>query len=278
MFEARSIAPKELEFLPAGREVDVCGSIPPTPRLAVVGSRSAMRSSIAATSAIIAAAGARQWAIVSGGARGIDKAAHRAALRHRVPQLAVLPLGCDQPYPADHRGLFDEIVAAEQSGLLFAQKRGAVATRGMFASRNRLVVQLSAAVVVVQAALHSGSVMTGRLALRLGVPVAAVAGCPGNDSLLAAGAHAIRSTEIAGQVQDWLDHVRGGVPLRALEWPAELAWLAAAFERSPKGLTLDAFRNPGEAAAALIEACERGLVVEAAPGRYQRVGTRPPAK
>jgi DNA processing protein len=113
--------------------------------------------------------------VVSGGAEGVDAAAHVAALEAGGRTIAVLGTGLDVAYPAGHRPLFERIVAS--GGALLSEyddgQRGAAWT---FPRRNRLVSALSEAVVVVSAGARSGALITAAWARRQGVPVLAVPG------------------------------------------------------------------------------------------------------
>lgn len=246
------------------------GVLPPSPRIAVIGSRAAQRAALACVPAIVRAAGACGHALVSGGARGIDAAAHRAALAAGVPQLAILPCGPDAPYPPEHAGLFAEIAAAPRSGVLYTRPVGASNSRGIFASRNLMVVAAAAAVVVAQAQPRSGSWGTGRLALRRGRPTAALACGAGCADLIAAGALGLASepASIEAAVLAWLR--APATPASAVVWPAELRWLADALRSAgARGLGLDDLEQDGaDACAALLSAELLGLVVESPPGRY----------
>ena len=102
----------------------------------------------------------RGWTVVSGGALGIDAAAHRGALSGEGVTIAVLAGGVDRPYPTAHRQLFDRIV---ESGLLISEwPPGAVPQRHRFLTRNRVIAALSAGTVVVEAGLRSGARQTAR--------------------------------------------------------------------------------------------------------------------
>jgi DNA processing protein len=270
--------------LPGRRErsFELAGVLPARPRLAIVGSRAAHRRVLRALGPIVAKAAERGWSLVSGGALGVDGSAHRAALERGMAQLAVLPCGRDCLYPPGHVDLFAAMVAADDAGLLFAQPRGAAPARAMFASRNAIVVGLADAVLVAEAGLRSGSMGTGRLALRRTIPLAAIAGSPGCGALIGAGARPLPSpphdddadalAHMAEAVGVWLDVLRGEVVETAehgSRWPEQLEWLAAALrEAGPMGLSIDTLPNPGAAALALCEAELLGLVCEAAAGRW----------
>jgi DNA processing protein len=141
------------------------------PAVAIVGARRASEKArtIAERMAFeIARAGI---AIVSGGAIGIDIAAHSGALRAGRPTLVVLPTPVDRPHPIVHRPIFEQIV--ERGGGLISENDGPV-TRSAFCVRNRLIAALSDVVVVVEAGERSGTTYTVRAARRLGRIVAAV--------------------------------------------------------------------------------------------------------
>ena len=93
--------------------------------------------------------------VVSGGAYGIDAAAHRGCLASRTPTVAVLAGGLDQPYPSAHASLFDRIATA---GVLVSEfPPGEHPTRVRFLGRNRLIAALGAGTVLVEAAVRSGA-------------------------------------------------------------------------------------------------------------------------
>ena len=209
------------------------------------------------------------WSIVSGGAVGVDVTAHMEALQVGVGQTVVLPLGPDRVYPPEHGGLFETIAGRDDSGVVFGQRRGVEPTRGMFASRNRVIVQLADAVLVAQAAARSGSRGTGVLALRQGCVTAAGIGpgSRGGAALVAAGAVAVRD---ASEVAAWLGTAAGhGPPPPRAAWPEHLLRLHDALASAPvSGLTVDEVADPLRALCDLTEASALGLVVEPTPGRY----------
>jgi len=148
------------------------------PTLAVVGARRCTHVGRAVAASIAQGIAASGWVVVSGLARGIDAAAHRAALPHGLT-LAVLGNGLAKPYPPAHRPLADDIVA--RGGVLLSEYGPFVAPRAYhFPERNRLISGLSRGVVVVEAGERSGSLITARMALEQGREVMAVPGAVSN--------------------------------------------------------------------------------------------------
>ncbi|WP_454163622.1 DNA-processing protein DprA [Gordonia iterans] len=114
------------------------------------------------------------WCVVSGGAFGIDGAAHRGALAAGGPTVAVLACGIDRDYPAGHAKLLSEIA---RRGLVISEYApGTTAAKHRFLTRNRLVAALSGALVVVEAGRRSGAANTAAWARHLGRPLGAVPG------------------------------------------------------------------------------------------------------
>ncbi len=134
----------------------------------------------------------RGWTVVSGGAFGIDAAAHRGALSAGAPTIAVLAGGIDRNYPAAHAALFERIT---QDGLLVSEwPPGCVPYRHRFLIRNRLIAALGAGCVVVEASARSGARHTAGRVQELGRPVMAVPGPV--TSAMSVGTHALlRDTE-----------------------------------------------------------------------------------
>lgn len=125
--------------------------------------------------------------VISGMAVGADEAAHRAALRHGVPTVAVLPSGLDNPYPHSNRALADWIVSGG-GALLSETPPGVGAVRHRFLDRNRIIAALGEASLIIEAGTTSGTMNEARHAQRLGRRIAAVPGTPGTDALIASGA------------------------------------------------------------------------------------------
>ena len=142
--------------------------------VAVVGSRSATPYGQHVAAELAHGLATRGWTVVSGGAFGIDAAAHRGALAAGRPTVAVVAGGLREPYPQAHGGLFRRI---GRDGLLLTEfPPDATPQRHRFLVRNRLVAALTAGTVVVEAGLRSGALATARQALRMGRRVLGVPG------------------------------------------------------------------------------------------------------
>ncbi|AEH45445.1 DNA protecting protein DprA [Thermodesulfatator indicus DSM 15286] len=153
----------------------VLGNLPQKTGLAVVGSRRATsygREVCRKWVSVLARAGIP---IVSGLALGIDSMAHEAAVKENAPTYAVLGCGLDVNYPASNSWLRREIIA-KGGGLITEFPLGTKPRPGNFPIRNRLISGLSAAVLVIEADLKSGSLITARLAAEQGREVLAVPG------------------------------------------------------------------------------------------------------
>jgi len=157
-----------------------------SPQIAIVGSRNPSR-----IGAETAAEFARYFAtlgltVTSGLALGIDTASHEGALNGGGPTIAVLGTGPDRVYPASNRNLAHQIV--EKGGLLITEFAPATQPiAGNFPKRNRIISGLSLGILVVEAALKSGSLITARLATEQGREVFAIPGSIHNP--LARGCH-----------------------------------------------------------------------------------------
>lgn len=223
------------------------GVLPPAAAaLAVVGSREATGYGRQVTREIAARAVGTGVCVVSGGAYGIDGAAHRAALDAAAhgsvpsgpvppPTVAVLAGGLDRFYPAGHEELLREVM---REGLLVSEMApGAAPTRYRFLHRNRLIAALSGAVVVVEARWRSGAQNTAGHALALGREVGAVPGPVTSPS--SAGCHRLLQETPARLVAD------PGQALSLLGDPAHRT-AGGASARPAGGRT--AGRGPAEAA------------------------------
>ena len=142
--------------------------------VAMVGARAATGYGAYMAGEIAADLGERGWVIVSGGAYGIDAAAHRGALATGAVTIAVLACGVDYAYPAGHAGLFAEIAA---HGLVLSEwPPGRHPARLRFLVRNRTIAALACGTVIVEAGERSGALNTARHAAQLGKPLMAVPG------------------------------------------------------------------------------------------------------
>lgn len=142
--------------------------------VAVVGARAATNYGTHVASTLGSDLAATGWTVVSGGAFGVDAAAHAGALAVHGVTVAVLACGIDVAYPPRHDALFARIAA---DGLLVSEvPPGAAPHRTRFLVRNRLIAALTRGTVVVEAAVRSGSLSTAREAEKLGRPVLGVPG------------------------------------------------------------------------------------------------------
>jgi DNA processing protein len=159
--------------------------------VSVVGSRAATSYGGHVAGEIAADLGERGWTVVSGGAYGIDGAAHRGALAAEAVTIAVLACGVDYPYPAGHADLFAAIAA---QGLVISEwPPGRHPARTRFLIRNRVIAALGCGTVVVEAGERSGALNTARHAANQGKPLMAVPGPV--TSAQSAGCHRI--------IRDW---------------------------------------------------------------------------
>ena len=133
------------------------------PVVAVVGSRRCTAVGVDLASRFSAAFVDAGWAVCSGGARGIDAAAHQSCLRAGGATIVVLGSGLGCPYPPEHSDLFARI--SECGGVLVSElATGKPPRPSQFPVRNRLVAGLCVGVLMVEAGARSGALITGRLA------------------------------------------------------------------------------------------------------------------
>ena len=143
--------------------------------LAVVGSRRASAAGRQLARTLAVDLGRSGFAIISGLASGIDGCAHRGALDAAAVTVAVMGCGHCHTYPPSHRGLASDLVSA--SGALVSEyPPSTIPFKSNFPERNRIISGLAAAVVVVEATVRSGSLITARMALEQGRDVFAVPG------------------------------------------------------------------------------------------------------
>ncbi len=167
------------------------------PCVSIVGSRNASLNGRKFASKLAKDLGMRKQIIVSGMARGIDTAAHQGSLNSGT--IAVVAGGVDNVYPEENQKLYDEII---EKGLIVSENAfGAKPYAAAFPRRNRIVSGLSAAVVIVEANLRSGSMITARIAGEQGRDIMAVPGSPfdprsrGTNHLIREGATLVRDAD-----------------------------------------------------------------------------------
>ncbi|TWT10307.1 DNA-protecting protein DprA [Reyranella sp. CPCC 100927] len=209
------------------------------PMIAVVGARNASTNGRRVTIALTTDLGAAGFVVASGLARGIDTAAHRAALE--TGTVAVLAGGIDVIYPPENADLYRAM--AERGLILSEAPLGAVPQARHFPRRNRIVSGLSLGVLVVEAALQSGSLITARQAADQGREVFAVPGspldprCRGSNQLIRDGAHLVEGAT------DVLAHMNPATPQNLVVTKSNLkkspstgtsAQLAGTFDAAPQ--------------------------------------------
>ncbi len=229
--------------------------------VAVVGARACTEYGAHMAAVLGAGLAERGWVVVSGGAYGVDGAAHRGVLGVGGATVAVLACGVDRPYPRGHAQLINRI--AEQGLVVGELPPGEHPTQSRFILRNRVIAALTRGTVVVEAAHRSGALVTARAAQRLG---RFTMGVPGPaTSALSAGVHellrgdavlvsdAAEIVELVGDMGELAPAKRGPVLPRDLLEPGARQVLAAL---------------PGRGAAA-VDAVARGAgtTVDDAVGR-----------
>ena len=249
------------------------------PSLAVVGARSATPQGVANAEAFARALARSGLAVISGLALGIDAAAHRGALDEQGGTIAVIGTGADRIYPAGNRQLAHGI--ADRGLILTEFPLGTPARRHHFPKRNRLISGLGRGVLVVEAAVGSGSLITARLAGEQGREVFAI---PGSiHSPLSKGCHRLirdgaKLVESAADILEELGPLSCAVPAPAPSAPSssapEEARVLSAMGHDPvdtdtllqrSGLTT-------EVLSAMLLAMELdGRVARLPGGRFQRI-------
>lgn len=142
--------------------------------IAIVGSRASTQYGDRVAGDLAVELSMRDLTVVSGGAYGIDAAAHRAALADVGNTIAILAGGGDRLYPSGNRSLLERI--SEEGAIITEAPVGQPPTRWRFLQRNRLIAALSQTTVVVEAGARSGALNTANHAMHLGRPLGAVPG------------------------------------------------------------------------------------------------------
>ena len=140
-------------------------ALPDVRYAAVIGARAALPESLEVVEAVVCELGRAGYAILSGGAAGIDGMAHEMALKNGIFSAAVLGNGIDIDYPASNSKLFSRLRA---EGVLISELLcSAPPLKSFFPTRNRLIAALADVVVVIQAAKKSGTLITAKWATKL---------------------------------------------------------------------------------------------------------------
>ncbi|MEU1006109.1 DNA-processing protein DprA [Streptomyces tibetensis] len=239
--------------------------------VAVVGARACTEYGAHMAATLAAGLAERGWVVVSGGAYGVDGAAHRGALGAGGATVAVLACGVDRPYPRGHTRLIGRI--AEQGLVIGELPPGDHPTPSRFILRNRVIAALTCGTVVVEAAHRSGSLVTARAAQRLGRHTMGVPGPA--TSALSAGVHellreeavlvtdAADVVELVGGMGELAPDRRGPVLPRDLLEPAARQVLDALPGRGTAGpdeIARSAQTTPDDAIARLYELRALGYV------------------
>lgn len=243
------------------------------PALAVVGSRNATRQGVLDAQEFARALSGSGYGIVSGLALGIDSAAHRGGLAGRSGTIAVVGTGPDRVYPAANRDLAHEIA---QRGVLVSEfALGTPPVAANFPRRNRIISGLARGVLVVEAAMKSGSLTTARLALEQGRDVFAM---PGSiHSPLSKGCHWLikQGAKLVESADDVLAELKGQASTGATACARDTGErdpLLEAMGHSPASLDALVHRTGSQAASLAAELTRLELEgrVERLPGGLYR--------
>jgi len=250
------------------------------PAVALVGARAASAQALETARTLGAGLASRGVVVVSGLARGVDSAAHRGALEAGGLTVGVLGSGGDRLYPPEHESLAAEMA---QSGAVVTELApGVPPLPEHFPLRNRIISGLVRALVVVEAAQRSGSLITARLALEQGREVMAVPGLAlsgrnrGAHALIRDGAKLVETVddileELPGQIREGAAPVDEGNLLLENNLTVSM--------RSGEPCSVDELADrtglsPGVLLAALLELELAGRVRRAGGGRFVLAGRR----
>ncbi|MBU6187754.1 MAG: DNA-processing protein DprA [Betaproteobacteria bacterium] len=260
------------------------------PAVALVGSRNASRDGLEMAHVVAGVFARAGLVVVSGLAAGIDSAAHRGALDAGGLTVGFVGTGADLIYPRTHRALAQSVVG--QGALISELPLGSPAAAHHFPRRNRLIAAQAVAVVVVQAARHSGSLITARFAAELGREVAAFPGSVhsplshGCHQLIREGAALVEdAADIAALVRGALERAGWLVPSAPLAGhptpPSAVPVAHPSMRRllkalgwgpvAPEALARAAGLSASDAAAALLDLELAGHIERLIDGRFQRL-------
>ena len=245
-------------------------------KIAIVGTRNPSAQGLENGRNFARELAANGFTVVSGLAAGIDRAAHEGALAEMASTIGVLGTGIDQIYPASNRELFQRI---SQQGLILSEfQLGTNPLSNNFPRRNRIIVGLSQACLVIESGRDGGSMISANFALEMGREVMAIPGSIHNP--MARGCHKLikQGAKLVETATDVLEDLRLN-----LKNPA----LIAAVAESPKSdpllsamgfdpITLDVLNAKlnfdfGELCGKLLELELSGQINNCGGGRYQRI-------
>ena len=246
------------------------GVLPRGRRIAIVGTRHATLEAIRFTQDLAARMCREGWSVWSGGAAGIDSAAHQGAVDAGGKSVVVMGTGFSQPYPAGNANLFRQVLDADGAWLsLYPEDR--VGSRWSFLARNELLAAMVSHVVVVQAPIRSGARSTMSAARRMGKSVWAVPGSPWDST--AEGC--LREIEAGAKPLIFPEQILGRdrAPTRSL--PADLSpnerAVLEAVRQGPvhlDGLCERSGLTFADACATALSLTLKRLLLESADGRY----------
>jgi DNA processing protein len=245
------------------------GQIPrQSPVVALVGARAASGHGLARAHDLAMGLARRGALVISGGAVGIDAAAHVGALDGGGPTVVVLGTGLDAPYPTRHRPLFERVV--ERGGALVSSfQPGVPLRRWHFPRRNRVLAGLADAVVIVEASPSSGSLYTAQAARDYGRVLGACPGTAGTESLLAQGVALIESADdVYSALQGHARQISPDAPLVGSDEALALAALDYARPRDAGSVGVLAGVGSARAARALCALELEGLALSVPGGRW----------
>ena len=249
------------------------------PSIAIVGSRNATPQGMDNAEAFAATLSGAGFTIVSGLALGIDTAAHRGGLSAGGSSIAVIGTGPDRIYPSANRDLGQRLAA--DGGLLSEFPLGTPPLPANFPRRNRLLSGLSRGVLVVEATLASGSLITARFAAEQGREVFAI---PGSiHSPFSKGSHRLikEGAKLVETARDVIEELGGAAPMEgaqmevpAPEMQADTGRVFKALGHDPAGvgaLTARTGLAAGAVSVALVELELSGRITALPGGAFQRV-------
>jgi DNA processing protein len=247
------------------------------PTVAIVGTRRATPYGERTTDAVASALAGAGVCVVSGMARGIDAAAHRAALRCHGATAAVLGTGVDIAYPAGHRSLHRTI--AERGVVLSEFPCGARAAPASFPRRNRIIAALARLTIVIEAGEGSGALITADHACDLGRDVGAVPGavdspqCSQSNRLIQDGAHAILRPADALSLVGMANPARRAAVAPTLHGDERVVWLALQPGATPLDVLAERTELAPSRALAAVTGLELAGLIETLPsGELRRRG------